>query len=54
MQQAWTIYVIATGEIVAWQTGGDAPSPPAGHGRIDGEFPGHLWHVVDGVPLRKL
>lgn len=53
MQQAWTIYVLATGEIVAWQSGGDAPDPPAGHARIEGKFPGHLWRVVDGAAVRK-
>ncbi len=53
MPPAWSIYVIATGEIVLWQTGGDAPEPPSGCGRLDGYYPGHLWRVVNGLPVPK-
>ncbi|WP_160119623.1 hypothetical protein [Rhodovarius lipocyclicus] len=50
---SWTIYDPATGDVVTVQMGGLPPDPAPGQARLDGYWPGDIWVIVDGQPVRK-
>ena len=53
-QAGWSLYRVATGEIVAWGLGINQPSEvAAGMALLAGHWPGDHWRVVDGVAVRK-
>lgn len=53
-QPGWSVYRLATGEIVSWGLNVAQPATvPAGCAAIQGHWPGEHFVVANGQPVRR-